>query len=72
MLYLCNTKRNNKNNKKMDTKKVKVYWDVDPDLNVEELGLPDIVEVPETMDDDDIADYLSNEYGYCIDSYIVD
>ena len=72
MLYLCNTKRNNKNNKKMDTKKVKVYWDVDPDLNVEELGLPDIVEVPETMDDDDIADYLSNEYGYCIESYIVD
>ena len=72
MLYLCNTKRNNKNNKKMDTKKVKVYWDVDPDLSVEELGLPDIVEVPETMDDDDIADYISNEYGYCIESYIVD
>ena len=72
MLYLCNTNRDNTNNKKMDTKKVKVYWDVDPDLSVEELGLPDIVEVPETMDDDDIADYLSNEYGYCIDSYIVD
>ena len=56
----------------MNTKKVRVYWDVDPDLIVEELGLPDIVEVPESMDDDDIADYLSNKYGYCIESYIVD
>ena len=55
----------------MNTKRGRVYWDVDPDINVEELGLPDIVEVPETMDDDDIEDYLSNEYGYCNESYIV-
>lgn len=56
----------------MDTKKVRVYWDVDPDLSVEELDLPEVVEIPESMDDDDIADYLSNEYGYCVASYIVD
>jgi hypothetical protein len=54
----------------MDTKKVKVYWDVDPDINVEELDLPEVVEIPESIDD--IADYLSDEYGYCVTSYIVD
>lgn len=56
----------------MDTKKVRVYWDIDPDINVEELDLPEVVEIPESMDDDDIPEYLSNEYGYCVASYIVD
>lgn len=55
----------------MDTKKVRVYWDIDPDINVEELDLPEVVEIPESMDDDDIPEYLSNEYGYCVASYIV-
>ena len=47
--------------------KVFVDWDTDG-YSVEELGLSTIVDIP-TLDVDDIADYLSDKYGYCVFSF---
>jgi hypothetical protein len=47
--------------------KVKVNWDTDG-FSVEELGLQEVVDMP-TLDINDIADYLSDEYGYCVKSF---
>ncbi len=47
--------------------KVFVDWDTDG-YSVEELGLPTIVDMT-TLNVDDIADYLSDNYGYCVSSF---
>ena len=47
--------------------KVFVDWDTD-EYSVEELGLSTIVDIP-TMNEEDVADYLSDEYGYCVNSF---
>lgn len=47
--------------------RVFVDWDTDGQ-SVEELGLPTIVDMP-TLNVDDIADYLSDEYRYCVSSF---
>jgi hypothetical protein len=48
--------------------KVFVDWDTDG-YSVEELGLSTIVDMP-TLNEEDIADYLSDEYGYCVNSQL--
>lgn len=47
--------------------KVFVNWDTDG-YSAEELGLDTVVDIP-TMNEDNIADYLSDEYGYCVESF---
>lgn len=47
--------------------KVFVDWDID-EYSFVELGLPTIVDMP-TMNVDDIADYLSDKYSYCVSSF---
>ena len=47
--------------------RVFVNWDTDG-YSVEELGLPSVVDIP-TLNVDDIADYLSDNYGYCVESF---
>lgn len=47
--------------------RVFVNWDTDG-YSVEELGLTSVVDIP-TMNEEYIADYLSDEYGYCVDSF---
>lgn len=42
-----------------------IEWDVD-DEDVTELGLPSQVKIPPHVEEDDIADYLSDEYGFCV------
>lgn len=49
-------------------KKVKVDWDIDLD-EVNEVKLPTFVEVTETIEDDDVADWLSDEYGWCVNGW---
>jgi len=46
-------------------RKIEVYWDTDG----EDVDLPEVVEVPEDIDDEDIADYISDEYGWCVESW---
>ena len=33
---------------------------------IDELGLPQFVTVSDDIADDDIANHISNEFGYCI------
>ena len=47
---------------------VKVIWDTDG-VNPEELGLPEQVAEPEGLDVHEISDWLSDEYGYCVDRF---
>lgn len=47
--------------------KIFVDWDTDG-YSVEELGLSSVVDIP-TMNEEDVADYLSDEYGYCVNSF---
>jgi hypothetical protein len=51
--------------------KIKVVWDTSDDEcdvgpSAEDCGLPEIVEVPDDIDEDDIADWLSDGYGFCV------
>jgi len=48
-------------------KKVKVVWDTDG-LDAKEANLPSICEVP-NMAECLIADYLSDTYGYLVESW---
>lgn len=47
--------------------RVFVNWDTDG-YSVEELGLTSVVDIP-TLNVDEIADYLSDNYGYCVESF---
>ena len=44
---------------------VDIKWDTDGE-DAKDLGLPSRVEIPFFVYDDEIADYLSDEYGYCV------
>ena len=50
--------------------KVKVNWDTDG-RSVKELGLLEVVNMP-TLNEESIADYLSDEYGYCVESFVIE
>ena len=60
--------------KVIDTKTVKVYWDLDGDYAKDEDGeiIPtpaEVIDIPKSVKDDDVADYLSDNYGYCVNSW---
>ena len=44
--------------------KYKVTWETDG----ETVQLPKIVDVPSAVDDDDVAEYLSEEYGWLVNT----
>ena len=48
--------------------KVKVNWDND-NYSLEECNLKEIVDIPNNIEEEDIADYLSDEYGYLVESF---
>ena len=47
--------------------KVRVNWDTDG-ISAKELGLPEVVDMP-TLNGENIANYLSDEYEYCVESF---
>jgi hypothetical protein len=52
-----------------------IDWDVDQDDFDDEaalLKLPTRVSIPWNVFDDDIADWLSDEYGYCVNGFNVE
>ena len=54
-----------------DEREVYVEWDVS-DSEFETFadeGIPHRVWVPTSVDEEDIADWLSDEYGYCVESW---
>lgn len=55
-------------------KAVNINWDIDRDdyINLAEQDMlpPTEVELPDDIrDDDDIADWLSDNYGWCVNSF---
>ena len=48
--------------------KVKVNWDTD-NYPLEECNLKEIVDIPNDIEEEDIADYLSDEYGFLVESF---
>lgn len=50
------------------TRTVGVEWDTDG-MDEEELDLPNEVEIPGDIDDEDVADYLSDTYGFCVNGW---
>ena len=44
-------------------------WRHSPAELEEFMGLPDTVDVPGTLEDDEIANYLSDQYGFCIRNF---
>lgn len=48
---------------------VDVIWATDG-YSVEELGLPTSISMP-TLSEDNIADYLSDKYGYLVESFTI-
>lgn len=50
-------------------KVVNIVWDIKDDEWEDEPDVPAEVEVPGDVDEDDISDWLSDEYGYCVESY---
>lgn len=49
--------------------KVKVIWDLEDGFDNEVNYLPSIVDVPNDIDDEDIADWLSDNYDFCVESW---
>lgn len=49
----------------MKTRSVIIEWETDG-IDPEKIGLPTQIDVPECIDCHEIADMLSDEYGYCI------
>lgn len=47
--------------------KVKVDWDCEE----ENVNLPEEVVVPDEVDEEEVADWLSDEYGWCVNSWYV-
>lgn len=51
---------------------VDIEWDTDDEIECDDddeedmLGLPSWVEIPSDVDEDDIADYLSDVFGFCV------
>lgn len=52
----------------METKRICVDWETD-ETHIEEIGLPTEVDVPNDIDIDDIADWLSDEYGFLVNGF---
>ena len=49
-------------------KAINIKWDTDDQV----VDLPTGVEIPEGYSEDEVADYLSDEYGYCIFNFDID
>lgn len=49
-------------------KKVKVDWDIDLE-DIKDIKLPTFVDVPETIEDENVSDWLSDEYDWCVNAW---
>ena len=47
---------------------VRVNWDTDGE-SIDECGLPENVSIPSYIPEYDVADYLSDTYGFCVNSW---
>ena len=54
----------------METKRICVDWETDR-TPIEEIGLPTKVDIPNDIDGDDIADWLSDKYGFLVNGFYI-
>ena len=47
-----------------------IQWDADG-LTIEECELPSSVDIPDNVADEDVGDWLSNEYGFCHTGFVL-
>lgn len=48
--------------------RIEVFWNTEG-YPVENFDLPTIVDVPIDIEEDDVSDWLSDEYGFCVESW---
>ena len=57
-------------------KAVNIDWCLDNDdyinLNEQDILLPTEVDIPYGVEEDEVADYLSDEYGYLVNSFEIE
>lgn len=58
-------------------KAINIDWDIDRDdyinLNEQDMLPPTVVMLPDNITDvDDVADFLSDEYGWCVNSFDIE
>ena len=57
-------------------KAVNIEWCLDNDdyinLNEQDILLPTEVDIPYGVEEDEVADYLSDEYGYLVNSFEIE
>ena len=58
--------KTNANEQTLKAYAINIQWDIDWDVDVESVNLPERVEIPFNVSDDEIADMLSDEYGFCV------
>lgn len=51
-------------------KAIEINWSIDEDD--EDVNLPSEVDIPWNVYDDDVADWLSDEYEFCVEDYNVE
>ena len=49
-------------------KAINIQWDTDDQV----VDLPTEVEIPESYSEEEVADYLSDKYGYCVFNFEID
>ncbi len=62
-------KRCKKEETKMSKKITNIEWDTDGET-VDDL--PTETDIPADTDDEHIADYLSDRYGWCVKSFVIE
>lgn len=50
-------------------KVVDILWDTDDYANPDKPDLPSEIEIPDSIDENDVADYLSDLTGFCHKGY---
>lgn len=52
-------------------RKVKVIWDLEDGFenDVDVMFVSNVVSVPDNIQEEDIADYLSDKYNFCVKSF---
>lgn len=50
-------------------KAVDILWDTDDYENSDKPDLPSEIEIPDNIDENDVADYLSDLTGFCHKGY---
>ena len=58
--------KTNANEQTLKAYAINIQWDIDWDVDAESVNLPERVEIPFNVSFDDIADMLSDEYGFCV------